>query len=249
MDKKRFYESLKLVMNNEREKKGIGTLGEKTLHTILKHYFEPDTDSHETAIDGYVADIVNEKGVIEIQTAGFNKLRKKLACFLKNRPVTLIYPIPHQKWLIWRDMHTGELTKKRKSPKKGTPYQAFFELYKIKSLLKSNNLKLRIVMLDMEEYRNLNGWSYDKKKGSSRYERIPTDIVDEICIDHIVDFRKLIPSGMPQQFTAKDFKQASGLSLRNAQTALNILHYIGTVERVGKSGNAHIYECPIITRS
>ena len=35
-------------------------MSEKTLHAVLKMYYEPDEDNHEVAIDGYFADIYNE---------------------------------------------------------------------------------------------------------------------------------------------------------------------------------------------
>ena len=82
MQKQRFSEACEKVINIERAKGGIGTLGEKTLHAILKHYLEPVTENHEIRIGTFVADIANEDGVIEIQTANFNKLRTKLERFL-----------------------------------------------------------------------------------------------------------------------------------------------------------------------
>lgn len=242
MDKRRFMEACRIVINNERIRSGIGTLREKTLHTVLKNYYEPYSDSHEIKLGSYVADIVGENGIIEIQTANFNKLRKKLESFLALTTVTVVYPIPSTKYLIWLDENTGETTKKRKSPKRGTPYQVFFELYKIKSLIKHENFRLIIVMLDITEYRYLNGWSDNRKKGSSRYDRIPTDIIDELYINNVRDFNKLIPKELPAEFTAKDFKLASGLSIKTAQTALNILNYVGAVERVSKKGNAFVYK-------
>lgn len=242
MDKQQFAEACEKIININREKCGIGTLGEKTLHAVLKEYFEPYRGNHEIKLGGYVADIVGENGVIEIQTRSFDRLRKKLGCFLDVANVTVVYPIANTKWLIWLDEETGEVTNKRKSPKKGTPYQAFYELYKIKSLLTHPNLNLCIVMLDIIEYRNLNGWSQDKKRGSSRFERIPVDIIDEIYIETISDYIKLIPGDLPHGFTTKDFKKTSGLSLSNAQTALNVLNFLGVVERVGKKGNLYVYE-------
>ena len=86
------------------------------------------------------------------------------------------------------DEETGELTDPRKSPKKGSEYTAFKELYKIKSYLKKEGLTIVLLFLDMEEYRLLNGWSRDKKKGSTRYDRIPTALVEEVEIDDIRDY-------------------------------------------------------------
>lgn len=241
MDKKRFMDSCREIMNSAHNENGIGTLKEKTLHAVLKKYFEPHCDNHEIKLGRYVADIVCEDGIIEIQTRSFDKLRNKLARFLEVTRVTVVYPVARTKWVMWIDEATGETTNKRKSPKKGTPRDIFFELYKIKSLLTHENLRLCIVMLDVEEYRRLNGWSDNKKRGSTRYERIPTELVDEIYVDHICEYRKLMPDNLPPKFTAKDFKKAAGLTISRAQTALNVLNFVGAVERVGKSGNAYIY--------
>ena len=51
---------------------------------------------------------------------------------------------------------------------------AFKELYRIRRYLLRDGLRLKLVLLDMEEYRLLNGWSRDKKKGSTRFDRIYT---------------------------------------------------------------------------
>lgn len=97
MDDKRFEEIRNKVIGVERERYGIGTLKEKTLHAILKDYYAPDKDMQEIPIDGYVADIYTGTEIIEIQTAQFNRMRNKLDCFLPNYPVTIVYPVPQIK--------------------------------------------------------------------------------------------------------------------------------------------------------
>jgi len=150
--------------------------------------------------------------------------------------------VARTKWLLWIDESTGEVTKKRKSPKTGQPYEVFYELYKIKNYLCHENLSICIVLLDLEEYRYLNGWSNDRKRGSTRYNRIPADIAGEMIIHSPAEYSKLIPSQLESRFTSKDFMKASGLSLAVSQTALNVLHSVGAVTRCGKIGNAYIYE-------
>lgn len=242
MDKDRFELVCKQVVHGLRIRTGIGTLGEKTLHAALKRYMEPYDGSHEVKVGSYVADIVGENGIIEIQTRGFEKLRKKLADFLEVTTVTVVYPIAHTKWLIWLDPETGEITNKRKSPKRGTAFEAFFELYKIKPLLCHSNLKITLLLIDMEEYRNLNGWSSDRKRGSSRHERIPLELADEVLIETPADYTKLIPNGLPDKFTSKDYMKTAGLSLSGAQTALNVLSHVGAVRQTGKIGRLNLYE-------
>lgn len=239
---KRFCRACESAFNDTHSENGIGTLGERTLHKVLKFYYEPRALCHEIKIGGYVADIVNENGITEIQTRSFFPLRDKLAAFLPIHSVRVVYPVAKTKWLIWVNPETGEATKKRKSPKCGGPWEIFRELYRIKPMLNNPHLSLTVILMDMEEYRTLNGWSADRKKGSVRQERIPLSLQDEINVDTTADYQKLMPEGLPPLFTSRDFKQASGLSLSVAQSALNVLVHVGAVEKQGKSGRLITYQ-------
>ena len=241
MDDKRFEEIRNKVIGVERERYGIGTLKEKTLHAILKDYYAPDKDMQEIPIDGYVADIYTGTEIIEIQTAQFNRMRNKLDCFLPNYPVTIVYPVPQIKYLYWIDEETGECSKPRKSTVKGSVYRAFYELYKIKNHLSDPNLKLCFPLLEIEEYRLLNGWSHDRKKGSSKYDRIPRTLLGEIRFERIEDYVQLIPYDLKDPFTAKDFGKAIGEKKEIASNVLHILNHLQVVERCGKAGNSYLY--------
>ena len=172
----RFTAAKERIIGKNRERNGIGTLSEKTVHAVLKNYYAPDETQHEIPVEGCVADIFNGKEIIEIQTRSFDRMRPKLERFLPLYPVTIVYPIPYSKHVFWIDEETGEISGGRKSPLKGSPYLAFKELYRIKAYLQDPNLTIRLTFLNMEEYKLLNGWSRDKKRGSSRYDRIPISI-------------------------------------------------------------------------
>lgn len=241
-NQERFEAAKNKIIGIDRQRLGIGTLSEKTVHAILKNYYEPDEDCQEIPIENYVADIYHNGEIMEIQTRQFDRMRDKLKAFLPLYPVTIVYPIPREKWLIWIDEESGELSNKRKSPLKGTPFMAFAELYKIKMFLKDPNLRLKLVLIDMEEYRLLNGWSRDRKKGSSRFDRIPTKLVEEVEINDVRDYMQFVPYQLPEPFTTRDFAKEAHIPLSRTQTVLNILYYMGTVERVGKKGNLYLYE-------
>lgn len=241
-DREAFEEAKRKVIGIDRQRLGIGTLSEKTVHAILKNYYAPNEDNQEIPIENYVADIYSQGEIIEIQTRQFNKLRDKLHAFLPLYPVTIVYPIPHEKWLIWIDEQSGELSKKRKSPAKGNPYMVFPELYKIKNFLKNPNLRFRLALLKIEEYKLLNGWGKDKKRGASRYDRIPTEFVQEVEIVCLADYMQFVPFQLEDAFTSKDFAEAARIPVSLAQIVLNILYYVETVERVGKKGNMYLYE-------
>lgn len=243
-----FNETCKLILNNAIERDGvigdsshIGTLKEKTVHAIVKNYIEPNPSFHEIKTKDFYADIINEKGIIEIQTSNFDKLRKKLNVLLDLQPVTIVYPIAHIKNIYWINEETGEINQPRKSPKKGNPHDIFRELYKIKFYLTHPNLRLHIILMDMDEYRILDGWSKDQKKGATKCDRIPKKLVNEMQINSIEDYKNFMPSGLPNEFTVSDYKRIAKISQRNAGLCLHILNYIGTIKRIGKDGRAYVY--------
>lgn len=241
MDKERFRTACEAVVGKEKKRNGIGTLGEKTLHAVLKDYFEPHKENQEVRLGSFVADIAGENGVIEIQTRQFSRLVKKLECFLEYCDVTVVYPIPQIKYLSWIDTDTGEVTSRRRSPKKGSIYDAARELYRIKYTLDNPRMCLCLCLLELEETRYLNGWSYDKKRGSSRCDRVPTDINEEIYLRCPEDYRIFIPDGLGEEFTSADFAKSAHTSVRNARTILNLLVYLEIVEITGKRSRSNIY--------
>ena len=248
-DKRRYYEALNKVLDGEHIRAGIGTYGEKTVHSVLKNYFEPYADSHEQKIGSFVADIVGENGIIEIQTAGFDKLRKKLECFLEFSRVTVVYPIPLHKILIPINPETGEQGKKRKSPHTGSPYEVFPELYKIKPFINNDNFHLCIVMLEIEEYRQppeKSGLRRGRRKGYTRFDRIPTELCEEIHLDSFEDWSYFIPHGLPDEFTAAEYAAKAGISGSLASLALNILFEKGAVVRCGKRERAYLYKTSLL---
>ena len=242
IENERFNAAKEKIIGKKHNDKGIGTLSEKTVHGVLKHFFEPDEDCHEVALNGYFADIYNDSGVIEIQTRQFNKLREKLAVFLNYYPVTVVYPTPANKWLSWINPETGETGGRRKSPRHFTIYDSFFELYKIKSYLKNPNLTIKLVLMDVEEYKLLNGWDNSKKRGAWRYDRIPVGIREIVVLEQPEDYMQFVPYELEDGFTSKDFARVCRINKSTAGLALNILNYMGMVKRTGKQGNSYIYE-------
>lgn len=230
------------IIGIDRQRLGIGTLSEKTLHAILKNTYEPDEDKQEIPIGRFYADIYNGTEIIEIQTAQFNRMRDKLESFLTEYPVTIVYPIAKDKWLCWIDEETGQISEKRKSPKKGNPYMGFPELYKIKMYLKNPNLRIRFLLLDMEEYKLLNGWGAQKKNNASKYDCIPLAIREEYIMERKEDYMQFVPYDLDATFTSKTFGKAAHIPRPLAQTTLNILDYMEVVERVGKEGNSYVYQ-------
>ena len=108
-EKQKFEKICLAIQNTESGTLGIGTLGEKTLHRVLKTYLCPDSDYHEVGIGPFVADALVENTLYEIQSAGLFPLKKKLAYYLANtdKKVQIVCPILTAKRLIWVDPESG----------------------------------------------------------------------------------------------------------------------------------------------
>lgn len=240
-DTKRFADIICDYNENE-NRSGIGTLGERCLHAIIKNYYESDTSFHEIKVCGYVADICKENNIIEIQTNNFSTLNRKLAKYLDEYKVKIVYPVSHMKNIIWIDPETGETTNKRKSPKCGTGIELLYEVSRIREYIGHPNLSMDILLIDMDEYKLLNGWSYNKKRGSSRCDRKPVLLYDVIEINSKDDYKKLIPAELfDKNFKYSDFQKATKLKGRVGRYSLNVLIEAGAIKRIGKQGNAFIY--------
>ncbi len=241
-DPERFLAVRETVLESDREDKGIGTLGERTLHAILKAYYEPMGALHEQKLGRYVADILNEEGITEIQTRSLSTMRPKLEAFLSVAHVTVVHPVVRKKWILRIDPETGEVLGRRKSPKEESVYDAFWELYGIKDYLLHPNLTVCICILDMEELRLIN---IPKKRrrgmGTLRVDRIPTALIGETRLATQADYGALLPDTLPDEFTKKELSAAVGVPTDRLSSMLRVLTALGVIAEFGKRGREKVW--------
>jgi hypothetical protein len=139
------------------------------------------------------------------------------------------------------DPETGELEKRNRSPKKGTYYHAFKELYKIRPYLRDPNLRIKLILLEIEEYRLRDGWGRGGKRGSHRHDSVPTRILGETLLTQPMDYMQFIPYPLDEPFTSKELAKACGAGRQSFSTAALLLTELGVLKRVGKKGNAYLY--------
>lgn len=242
LNKARFYDIVCGSVKAEHERYNIGTYKEKELHIILKKYFEPDSTYHEIKTNGFIADINRDGVITEIETSGFSGLRPKLGAYLPEYKVRLVYPLAEKKYVMWIDPDTSEISPRKKSPKKAGIYDLLYEMVYILPYIKDKNLTFVSPRLEVDEYRLLNGWSRDRKRGSTKYERMPTDILGFVEIATDDDFLAAIPEECAGEFTVPEFAKAAKIPRRQASGVVKVLAERGIVERTGKKGRAYLYK-------
>ena len=232
-DPDRFSRACSTVLSTSHEKEGIGTQGEKTLHAVFKHYYEPDPAFHEVKTGGFIADIRRDGSIVEIQTHGLYRMKKKLAAFLPDYEVTVVHPIPHARTVRWIEKD-GTLSEKRRSPKTGKYADAASELLGIRDLLLDPHLSVVLSLVDCNDYKVRAG-KVGRKRGAMRFERIPTGLVSELRLSSPADYLAFLPPDLPETFTSSDVARAGKLHRDDASSVLLLLHVVGAVERIGKN--------------
>ena len=240
-DDVRFQAARSAVLSESIAWDGIGTLSEKSLHKMLKLYLEPNIENHEVAYMGSIVDIKTAEGIFEVQTRGYEKLVPKLRRILPTSPVTVVCPLAHEKYMRWLDRETGEMTERRKSPKHENAFDAFRMLFGIRELITHPNLHVRLVYMQVEDFRALDGWDKTRKRGSNRVERIPTRIIREEVISTPLDYLAYLPETIGAEFTAPEFSRAIKRTSRYTFYVLKLLVATGAVREVGKRGRATLY--------
>lgn len=218
---------------------GIGTLSEKLLHRTVKFYVDQNSEYHEVDYLGAVADVKNEQGIFEIQTASFSYLRAKLRRFLKNDSVTVIYPVITDRTIYWID-ENGALSEPHKTSRTGRSTDVLFEASALADIIPHENFRILVFLIRAEEYRKLDGWDATRKKGATSEKLIPTELTGIIELSGVEDYKAILPP-LADGFTSKDFSRALRLRGRRASYSLTLLKRIGAVEQIGKRGNAFLY--------
>lgn len=240
-DKLRFEECRRNATLNPARRDGIGRLGERTLHQILKYYFESDDSFHEVKVGRYVADICKDGKITEIQTRGFRSLRGKLKAYGGKYDVNIVFPIAVTKYLSWVSPETGEIISCRKSPKRGQPWDILCELYALRPNMPLDRVKFTLVLCEMEDFKLLNGYGEDKKKRAARFERIPTELIDIITLEAATDYAILIPPSLGERFTAAEFAKGAKMTRRAAGYAIQTLVSLGVIEHIDTEKRTYIY--------
>ncbi|MEZ5286078.1 MAG: hypothetical protein R2712_14960 [Vicinamibacterales bacterium] len=219
---------------------GIGLLNEKPLHAALKAWVARPGDRLESPVDGFVVDIVRGDQLIEIQTRNFGALKVKLTALLASRPVRLVHPIAHERWIVRPGAGADDRPLRRKSPARGRWEMVFEELVSLPHLLCHERFTLEVVLTREEEVRRFEGRRQWRRRGWAIDERRLIDVAGTRLFRGPADWRASVPAHL-SSFTTADLASELGIRQDLAQKMAYCLHRGGVTELLGRRGRARLY--------
>lgn len=215
----------------------FGELQERSLHRQLKELYRQDGDILEAPLLGYIADIFSPaRGVTEIQTGNFQKLKPKLQAFLGTYPVRIVLPVPGEKLIVrWNAERTDVLTRRRSWQKK-TVYHGFRELLKVSEFLLTAGARWEVLITQEEDHRADDGRGSWRRQGVSKVDRILVGVLETWPLQSPGDFLSLVPPDLDRPFTNRDLAAHRGLPLAVARDFTACLKKIGLLGTFGRRG-------------
>jgi hypothetical protein len=242
---------------------GIGTLGEKQMHAAIKRFICPDEDFHEVKIDGsalcidrdgdeknnkkkkrrFVADVMKDGVIYEIQTGSFAPLREKIRWILENTAynIVVIHPIAETKWINYINAQSGNIERRTRSPQKGSFKDVAGEIYYLQDFIGNPRFSLVLLMMEAEQYKKNTIKDGRKRPRYQKYELIPVSLLRAHVFKSIEDYKIFIPEGLPEAFTTKTYSILSRIRGRDAYSIVKTLTYLSLFEDAGKLGKAAAY--------
>ena len=219
----------------------IGELRERSLHAGLKSWYALPRDRVEVPMEGYVIDLVRPPGtLIEIQTRGFAKLKRKLTSLVDGNRVRLVFPIAQRKWIVTTD-ERGRVLRRRLSPKRGSYRDLFAELVRIPHLMGDPNFTLEVLLVDVEELRCADGRGSWRRRGISVLDTRLLEVCGRRRFRTPADLARLLPARLPEPFTNRSLAAAAGISAAAAGEMTYALRHMGALSVVGKSSRSYLF--------
>ncbi len=224
------------------DESGIGIYNEKRLHRILKRTFCQNDACFEVGVGRYIADVLEDGHITEIQCGPFAPLKAKLKYYLSETDYTVcvVHPIIVKRTVIRAERESGEVKSVRVSPKKEDICTAIADIYPIGEFLTNERLTIRIMLVEAEEYRYSERVRY-RKSGAYDSELFPTELVGSAELNTREDYLAYFTSELHGEFTAKDFAPYTRLRGRRLYSFLNVLSDVGVLRREKKGKNVKYY--------
>ena len=221
------------------KKKSIGTRRESSLHRALKFTYAGRRTEKEVA--GFVADGISAEGeFIEVQIGSFAPLKHKAAQFTRLGRLRIVYPVFIAKYIEVFESN-GKRAYRRKSPRRGSPWDLFDALVYAPELPLTGGLAIELVLLDASEQRIRDGKGSWRRKGVSIKDHQLLAVHERIRLEKLTDYLRFVPFTRTESFTSASLAEKAGIRRELAQKTLYVLTKLGIIEKTGKQRNTLVY--------
>lgn len=218
----------------------IGLLNEKSLHAAIKKWYARPGDRLEEKIGRYVIDIVRDNHLIEIQTKYLYKIKKKILKLSEDHLISLVYPIPKNKWIVRLDNEGNEINR-RKLPKSGNIINIFDELVRIPELINNKNISIEVLLISEELILKNDGLGSWRRKWASVEDHKLLDVHDRVVFKTRADFKRFLPDNLIEPFTNSSLANTAEISRSMATKITYSLKRMGLLKPAGKIKRELLY--------
>ena len=215
---------------------GIGTLNEGPLHSALKQHYLGLGGQEEVLVGKFVADVVREDKIFEIQTGSFSGLNRKLETLCLTNQVRLVHPIVEIKTIVKLGPDSKTVISKRRSPKRGHAWDILSELVYIPTMLRETNFSLDVLLIEENEFRIYDPKKVKRKGGWRVMERELVSINDSLTINSAKDLYEFLEKPLSEPFTSKEIELSMRCKPKIARQMAYVLRQLDLIEVIGKAG-------------
>lgn len=158
-----------------------------------------------------MADIRRGDLLIEIQTASFAAMARKLDHLLAGWRIRIVHPIA-----VETVLHKPG-ARPRRSPKRGDLYSLFDELVSLPTLLDHPNLAIEVVLVSVDKHQVPDPRLARGRGGWRTVDRSLREVRAQHRFDTVADLLALVPPGLPARFTTADLARAAGTTIDRAR--------------------------------
>ncbi len=217
---------------------------ETSLHRELKSRYAGPEAKSEVRVGKYRIDVVSQRRLIEIQHGALAAIRDKIRHLLRQHDVLVVKPIIARKMLVKQAAKGGKVLQRRTSPKRGQLLDLFDELVYFTRVFPHRRLTLEVPLVEIEE------WRYPGHGRRRRWrendhqveDRKLTAVLETHRLRTRADLVRLIPCKLPSPFHTGHLAEGLQVERWVAQRIAYTLRETGAARKVGKQGNAWLYE-------
>lgn len=217
---------------------------ETTLHRQLKERYAGNDGATEVRLESYRIDAVLNAELIEIQLGSLGALRDKVRALLGEHRVRIVKPVTFRKHIVKLDRAGGAVISRRRSPKRGRFLSVFEDLVHFTTLFPHQRLTLELLLVEVEELR-APGHGRRRRRKANDYvveDQRLLAVHGRQELRTADDLSSLVPTWPAAPFHTGQLAAALGVRRTVAQRIAYCLRRCGAIHRVGKAGNAHLYD-------